>query len=99
MNAGSKSANLSVGASPIALAPASSTGQSMLEEAFTVDEFCKAHKLSRATFYNLLKIGLAPETMQPTPGGRRLISREAAAAWRRRMEAMTREAAAESPAA
>jgi predicted DNA-binding transcriptional regulator AlpA len=55
--------------------------------ALSVDEFCHAHGLCRASFYNLLKNGTGPATMKV--GGRTLVSIEAAAAWRRRMEAET----------
>jgi predicted DNA-binding transcriptional regulator AlpA len=51
---------------------------------FSIDSFCHAHNICRATFYNLLKRGEAPNTMQV--GGRKMISVEAAAEWRRRME-------------
>ena len=51
----------------------------------TVDEFCVAHRICRATFYNLLKDGQGPTVMKVR--GRTLISDEAATAWRRRMEA------------
>ena len=53
-------------------------------DAFTIDEFCKSHGFSRSTFYNL------PETDRPAlmqVAGRKRVSREAAAEWRRRMEA------------
>ena len=53
--------------------------------AFSIDEFCAEHGISRATFYNLKKAGKAPLEMHV--GTRRLISIEAAAAWRRQMEA------------
>ena len=52
--------------------------------AFSIAEFCEAHDLCRATFYNLEKIGKAPRIMQV--GKRRLISQEAAAEWRRDRE-------------
>lgn len=58
-----------------------------LAMAFSVDEFCLAHRIGRASFYNLLKAGTGPATMKV--GGRTLVSVEAAAAWRRRMEAET----------
>ena len=51
--------------------------------ASTVDEFCSAHRIARATFYNLLKENRGPRTMKI--GRRRLISREEAALWRDRM--------------
>ncbi len=53
--------------------------------AYGVDEFCAAHGISRAKFYDLLKIGKGPRVMKV--GTRTLISREAAADWRREMEA------------
>ena len=48
------------------------------------------HGISRAHFYNLSKSGAAPITMRV--GRRTLISTEAAAEWRRRMEGAAREA-------
>lgn len=59
-------------------------------EAYSIPEFCAAHCISRATFYNLIKAGQAPRLM--AVGGRKLVSREAAAEWRRAREAdATRE--------
>jgi hypothetical protein len=52
--------------------------------AFTVNEFCSAHRISRALLYILLKQGRGPAVMKA--GRRTLISSEAAEAWRRRME-------------
>jgi hypothetical protein len=49
-----------------------------------VDRFCREHGISRAHFYNLLKRGDGPVIMKV--GRRTLISAEAAAEWRRRME-------------
>ena len=57
--------------------------------AFSVVDFCRAHNLSRGTFYNLLRDGLAPKTFKV--GKRTLISREAAEQWRRHMEFLTAE--------
>lgn len=54
-------------------------------KAFSIPEFCKLHGISVATFYNLTKDGKAPRVM--CVGARRLISEEAAADWRRTMEA------------
>lgn len=59
------------------------------KEAFSIQEFCDAHDLSRATFYRLAKEGQAPSTMKI--GKRTLVSREAAAAWRRAMEQNQRQ--------
>lgn len=51
---------------------------------FSVREFCQAHRISRALFYRLAKDGRAPRTAKV--GRRTLISQEAAADWRCRME-------------
>lgn len=59
--------------------------------ATTVDEFCQAHRISRGTFYNLLRDGRGPAVMKI--GARTLVSIEAAAAWRRRMEQGAAQAA------
>ena len=47
--------------------------------AYTIPEFCEAHRFSRATYYNL------PPDERPDEArvlGRKLITMEAAAAWR-----------------
>jgi excisionase family DNA binding protein len=51
---------------------------------FSVAEFCRAHGISRGTFYKLLAEGRGPIAVKI--GRRTLISAEAAEAWRRRME-------------
>ncbi len=56
-------------------------------DAYPVDEFCRRHGICRATFYNAQKDGIGPRTMKVR--GRTLISREAAADWRRQREAET----------
>jgi hypothetical protein len=56
--------------------------------AYTIAQFCRLHAgLSKATFYNLRKRGLAPKTF--VVGRRRLVSVEAAEKWRRSMEELT----------
>jgi hypothetical protein len=62
--------------------------------AFTVDEFCRLHRISRASLYNYWNAGVGPKVMRV--GSRRLISIEAAREWRRQREA---EAAASPKAA
>ena len=52
--------------------------------AFSIPEFCARHNISRSYLYELWKRNLGPKAMQL--GGRRLISVEAAADWRHRME-------------
>ena len=54
--------------------------------AYSVPGFCKAHDISRSFFYTLIKEGQGPVTMKVR--GRRLISTESAADWRRRMESI-----------
>ena len=51
---------------------------------FSIGEFCEAHRISRAFFYELVKEGKAPRLI--CLGRRRLISAESAAEWRKRME-------------
>src|SRR5260370_21874123 len=53
--------------------------------AFTVPEFCSAHRISRALFYIMARDGRGPRLIKA--GRRTLISAEAAEHWRRRMEA------------
>ena len=53
----------------------------------TVPQFCDGHNISRTHFYELIKQGKAPRLMKV--GRRTLISLEAAADWRRRVEAET----------
>ena len=57
----------------------------MTKQAHSVDEFCEAHGICRATLYNLWKSGDGPRFMRVRD--RRLISIDAAADWRRDMEA------------
>lgn len=63
--------------------------------AFSVTDFCSAHGICRSTLYALWRQGRGPTFFRI--GKRRLISIEAAAEWRARMERNTaeqREAAA-----
>lgn len=59
-------------------------------DAYSVDEFCARHGISSQMFYKF------PEQMPPsfTVGTRRLIGREAAAAWRRERERAAKTALA-----
>ena len=52
--------------------------------AFTVAEFCEAHRISQAKYYEMKKEGWGPVEMEV--GRRRLISYEAASVWRRARE-------------
>jgi hypothetical protein len=53
-------------------------------DAYSVGEFCVRHRISPQLFYKLKPQGLMPVTFNV--GARVLISREAAAAWRRERE-------------
>jgi hypothetical protein len=61
------------------------------KDAYSIDEFCARHGISRAGFYNTLKAGTGPRVMKV--GNRTLISKEAAAEWRRKCEAEPQTAA------
>jgi len=51
----------------------------------SVEEFCEAYRIKRNLFYELLKAGKAPDTMQL--GRRRIITYAAAERWQRAREA------------
>jgi len=64
----------------------------MDKQCFTVNEFCESHRISRARFYEMLREGVGPKVMKC--GSRTLVSVEAAADWRRRMESAAAESSA-----
>ena len=64
----------------------------MNQPVYTVPDFCAAHSISRALFYLLMRDGRAPAVMKV--GRRTLVSAEAAATWRKRMETDTLKRAA-----
>ena len=68
-------------------------------DAYSVQEFCARHRISPQLYYKLRRQGLMPVTFRL--GTRVLISREAAAVWRREREQAARaaERVAESPVA
>jgi hypothetical protein len=53
-------------------------------DAYTIREFCRRHMLTPFMFYKLQRDGQAPRVM--IVGGRKLISAEAAARWRKSRE-------------
>jgi hypothetical protein len=57
--------------------------------AFSIGEFCAAHRISTDFYFKLARQGLGPTIMKV--GGRTLISQEAAADWRRAREVAPRE--------
>jgi hypothetical protein len=65
--------------------------------AFTIAEFCEAHRISRSKLYQLWAAGIGPRFMKV--GVKVLISIEAAADWRRQSERAAEAAKAEMPRA
>lgn len=61
------------------------------KDSYSVDEFAERHGISRAYLYLLWKRGQGPRYMQI--GARRLVSKEAAADWRRSVEQQPKVAA------
>jgi predicted DNA-binding transcriptional regulator AlpA len=51
--------------------------------AYSIEEFCKLHSISRPYFYLLLKAGKGPRVTRL--GARRLVTVEDAATWRQAM--------------
>jgi len=52
--------------------------------AFTIAEFCRAHRISQSMYFKMRNLGLGPREM--AVGSRRLISQEAATEWRKARE-------------
>ena len=59
----------------------------MSVEAFSISQFCEAHGFSRALFCKLIKEGTGPRIAKV--GRRTIITKEAAAAWRKQIENAT----------
>lgn len=72
----------------------SSSARSADPATYTVTTFCQEHNISRSYLYRLWSEGRGPRRTKL--GRRTLISREAAADWRRRMEAETSRAEAQT---
>lgn len=53
-------------------------------DAYTIKEFCRRHMLTAFLFYKMQREGLAPRVM--VVGGRKFITAEAAAKWRKAHE-------------
>jgi len=60
-------------------------GQDAGRAAYTVNEFCDAHRISRSKLYELWSAGVGPRFIQV--GTKKIITNEAAADWRRQGEA------------
>jgi len=59
--------------------------------AYSIREFCTAHRLSQSMYFKIRNQGLGPDEM--SVGSRRIISCEAAERWRREREAAAIDAA------
>lgn len=55
-------------------------------ECFTIDEFCRSHRVGRGTYYRLRDQGLGPDEFR-LANNKVLITKEAAARWRAAREA------------
>jgi len=55
-------------------------------DAYSIDEFCRRHGISHGTYYNLRTLGLGPREARALK--RVLITKEAAANWRRDRESI-----------
>jgi hypothetical protein len=61
------------------------------QDAYTIAEFCVKHRVGRAFYFKIKAQGIGPKEMRV--GAKVLISREAAAAWRRARETESAQAA------
>jgi hypothetical protein len=52
-------------------------------DAYTIEEFCRRHSICRATYYNMKEAHTGPREGHAM--GRVLITRESAAAWRKKI--------------
>ena len=59
----------------------------MTSKAQSIKSFCESHSISRNLFYTLKAQGLAPKMMNL--GRRKLITEEAAAEWRQKMQSQS----------
>ena len=60
-------------------------GRAVKRHAFTINEFCWSHGISRATYYNLKACGEGPDEMRVL--GKVLITEAAGAKWRKQAAA------------
>jgi hypothetical protein len=62
----------------------------------SIAEFCREHGISRGTFANWRRAGIAPATVQPIARGRVLISEQAERDWLTRYATLAEAVAAAS---
>jgi hypothetical protein len=63
--------------------PESDTKKQTDLDAYSIEEFCRRHSISRATYYNLKLAGKGPRESHAL--GRVLITRESARDWREKI--------------
>jgi hypothetical protein len=59
--------------------------------AYTIPEFCTAHRISRTFFYELRRRGLGPDVAELL--GKKIVTHEAAAKWRKARTAASKKTA------
>jgi hypothetical protein len=52
-------------------------------DAYSIEEFCRRHSISRSTYYSLKEVGKGPAEGHAL--GRVLITKESALAWRKKI--------------
>jgi hypothetical protein len=57
--------------------------------AFTIEEFCHCHRISKTLFYELRRRGLAPDVAELL--GKKIITHESAAKWRKERTAASKK--------
>src|SRR3954471_22316333 len=57
--------------------------------AYTIPEFCEAHRISRTHFYELQRRGLAPDVAELL--GKKIVTHESAAVWRKQRTAASKK--------
>jgi hypothetical protein len=61
----------------------SESGRDIELDAYSIEEFCRRHSISRGTYYNMKADGSGPRETRAM--GRVLITKEAAQEWRERV--------------
>ena len=67
----------------------------MEKDAYSIAEFCKRHSIGRSSFYSQIAAGTGPKFFKV--GNHTIISKEAAADWRKAREAINSGRAAVAP--
>jgi hypothetical protein len=76
---------------PLSRHEAPSPPPRMAVAAYTIPEFCEAHRISRTHFYELQRRGLGPDVAELL--GKKIITHESAGKWRRQRTAASKKSA------